>query len=91
MIGIDVPSRQGLFLLASMGESGKLAANDVLAKVVKKLSEIGGDHEHAVQNWSAYVHQATKTWRHAINNNGNGSHLWMAQRGQGSHEGDKAW
>ena len=65
-IGCDQFARQGLFLLASFGDAGRMAANDVLSKVVKKLADQDNAHAQPVRNWSAFIHKASLAWRHTI-------------------------
>ena len=58
---IDDRARQSLFLLASYGNDGKLAANHVLAKLVKGLTD-----DKQMKNPSAWVHSTVMKSRYRL-------------------------
>ena len=58
---VDLNARRDLFLLAQYGEEGKKAANDILFKLVKKLTD-----GVPMNNASAFVHSCVKNARHRI-------------------------
>ncbi len=60
-LGVDENARMSVFLLAQLGEHGKHAANTVIHKCVKMLSD-----GTWVRNWSAYVHKNCLSARHQL-------------------------
>ena len=60
-MGADDEARMSLFTLASMGEPGKIAAADVIAKIVKFKTD-----GTVVNNWSALIHTTALDKRHQV-------------------------
>ena len=58
-IDLDTVAQQELYLLAQFSDLGAKAANQIVGKVLKKVSD-----GQAVRNWSAFVHVAVKDVRH---------------------------
>ena len=60
-IGADRTAQQELFLLAQNGEAGRAAANNIVAKILKKQAD-----QEVVYSWSKFVHSCCLNARHKL-------------------------
>ena len=60
-IGADRTAQQELFLLAQNGEAGRAAANNTVAKILKKQAD-----QEVVYSWSKFVHSCCLNARHKL-------------------------
>ena len=64
-IGADRTAQQELFLLAQAGEGGKTAANNIVAKILKKKAD-----NEVVYSWSKFLHSCCLNARHKLDHQG---------------------